>query len=103
MVVNSKRPPLSKNEAIDTCRKYLSDGNLTWTPHLKKRMDERNISIRDVINAIEVGKIVKTPEWNAEFGEYNYLVKGKDIEGANLSVRVAISEETEMLTLITVY
>jgi len=61
LVVNSKRPPpLSKNEAIDTCRKYLNEGKLTWAPHLKKRMDERNISIRDVINAIEVGKIVKT-------------------------------------------
>jgi hypothetical protein len=30
-------------------------------------MEERNISIGDVINAVEGGKIVKMPEWKAVY------------------------------------
>jgi pyruvate/2-oxoglutarate dehydrogenase complex dihydrolipoamide acyltransferase (E2) component len=104
LVVDSKKPPpLSKNEAINTCRKYLNEGKVTWSPHLKQRMKERNISIRDVINTVEGGTIVKTPEWKEEYGEYNYFIRGKDIEGTKLTVKVAISEEEEMLTFITVF
>jgi hypothetical protein len=103
VIDSNKSPPLLKNEAIDTCRKYLNEGKVSWSPHLKRRMEERNISIRDVINTVEGGRIVGTPEWKEEYGEYNYLIRGKDIEGANLTVKVAISEEAEMLTFITVF
>ena len=104
MTADSNKPrPLSKSEAIDTCRKYLSEGKVTWSPHLKQRMEERNISIGDVINAVEGGKIVKMPEWKADYGEYNYLIRGKDIEGVKLTVKVAISQKKEMLTFITVF
>lgn len=104
MGVDSKKPPpLSKSEAIETCRKYLNEGKVTWPPHLKQRMEERNISIRDVINTVEGGKLVRAPEWNERYREYNYLIRGRDIEGAKLTVKVAISEEEEMLTCITVF
>ena len=64
---SDKPPPLSKNEAVDTCRKYLGEGKVTWSPHLKQRMEERNISIGDVINAVAGGNTVKMPEWKAVY------------------------------------
>ena len=99
----SKTPPLSPKDAIKAARRYLNECPVTWKNHVKQRMEERNISIRDVINTVEGGKLVRRPEWNEKYGEYNYLIRGRDIEGAKLTVKVAISEEEGMLTFITVF
>jgi len=78
-------------------------GQLTWTEHFKKRMDKRNIIIRDVLNAFGSARISRPPEWNEEFKEYNYFITGPDIEGTDLTVRIAIADQDEMITLITLY
>jgi len=57
----------------------------------------------DVLNVFENGRISKPPEWNKEYEEYNYFVTGEDIEGEELTLRIAISEEEDMITLITPY
>ncbi len=73
------------------------------TGHFKGRMDDRKITMTDVFSAIESGTIAKAPEWNQDFQEYNYFIKGKDKEGEEVTVKVAIAVEDEILTLITCY
>jgi hypothetical protein len=66
-------------------------------------MEERHITVRDVLNAIDTGGILKPPEWNDETTRYNYFITGKDIEGEELTLKIAISDDEEMIFLITTY
>jgi hypothetical protein len=101
--INPKRPHkwLSGKSVLEKARKYLNSGNVISTPHLKKRMEEKHFDMHDVINIIENGKILKPPEWNEEFGQFRYVVKGKDVEGVELNIVITISTKEEILTIIT--
>ena len=96
----SKTPPLSNKFAIKAARKYP---NITWGPHVKQRMEERDISIRDVLNIIDSGKINDPPEYDNEHENYTYRIIGKDIDGKKRTLVVGINQKEEMLELITVY
>jgi len=66
-------------------------------------MDKRNVTLQDIIYLVETGKIKEDPEWNNDYGEYNYCIIGEDIEGIELSIIIAISTKNEELNLITVF
>jgi hypothetical protein len=100
----SNRPdPLTDLEILEISRRYLTSGQIVYKQHFKERMDQRNISLQDVINAVENGKITKRPEWNNTYHEYNYFITGEDIEGVELTLKVAISTKDEMLIFLTPY
>jgi len=132
-----RRPdPLPDREVLRLSKRYLSRGGIIPTGHFKGRMNDRKITMTDLFSVIEGGTIAKAPEWNKDFQEYNYFIKGKDIEGEEVTVnpdpalkrgtlgfpriysihprdkslgflrggvKVAISVEDEILTLITCY
>ena len=66
-------------------------------------MNERNVSLQDVIYLIENGKVTQKVEWNNDYQEYNYYINGTDIEGSELTVKLAISNKDEELSLLTVF
>jgi hypothetical protein len=102
--IKEKRyPPLSDQVALDIVKRCTTNGQMTWTPHFKSQMRLRRILMSDVLNVFDNGRISKPPEWNEEYEEYNYFVTAEDIEGAELTLRIAISEEEDIITLITVY
>jgi len=98
-----KTSPLSNKAAIKAARRYLNDGQITWKPHMKQRMEERNISIRDVLAIIDGGRINDEPEYDEEHGNYEYHIIGRDVEGKKRTLIVGIDENEETLELITVY
>ena len=57
----------------------------------------------DVLNALSAPRISRAPEWNKEFKEYNYFITGRDVERTDLTLRIAIADQDEMITLITSY
>ncbi len=65
-------------------------------------MDQRNVSLQDVINVIENGRVAKT-EWHNDYDRYHYSIAGQDIEGIPLTVVIALSSKDEMLILITAF
>ena len=103
IIEKKKYPPLPDKLVLDIVKRCTTDGQLTWKPHFKKRMEQRHISIGDVLNAIDTGRISKSPEWNDEHAEYNYYITGRDIEGEELTIKIAISDNEEMTILITPY
>ena len=103
-VLGKKRyPPLPDSLVLNIVKRCTTVGQLTWKPHFKERMEQRHISIRDVLNAIDTGGILRPPEWNDETTRYNYFITGKDIEGEELTLKIAISNDEEMTILITLY
>ena len=91
MASSPRRPdPLPDGEVLRLSRKYLSSGAIIPTGHFKDRMDDRKTTMSDVFSAMETGAIAKAPEWNIHFEEYNYFTGGKDNEGEELTIKVAI-------------
>ncbi|OGQ01032.1 MAG: hypothetical protein A2026_06750 [Deltaproteobacteria bacterium RBG_19FT_COMBO_46_12] len=88
---------------MDIVKRCTANGQVTWSPHFKSRMRQRKILISDVVNVFDNGRISRPPEWNEDYEEYNYFITGEDIEGTELTLRIAISEEEDMVTLITPY
>jgi hypothetical protein len=102
--IKEKRyPPLSDQVALDIVKRCTTNGQVMWTPHFKSQMRLRKILMSDVLNVFDNGRISRPPEWNEECGEYIYFVTEKDIEGTELTLKIAISEEKDMITLITLY
>jgi len=104
VVRHPRRPdPLPDREVLELSKRYLSSGGIIPTGHFKARMEDRRITMTDIFSTIETGAITKAPEWNEDFQEYNYFIKGQDSEGEEVTVKIAISIEDEVLTLITCY
>jgi Domain of unknown function (DUF4258) len=99
----SKTPPLSPKDAIQAARRYLNEGQVTWKSHMKERMEERNISLSDVMSIVDTGKINSAPEYDDEHVNYTYRIIGQDVDGKRRSLIVGIDDKEEMLELITVY
>jgi hypothetical protein len=95
--------PLSSLEVLSLARKYITSGVTIYKDHFKKRMDERNVSLQDVIFLIETGEAREEPEWSNDYNEYNYYIEGNDIEGDNLTVKIALSTKNEEIIFITVF
>jgi hypothetical protein len=66
-------------------------------------MQKRNVLMSDVLNVLDNGRISKPPEWNQDYEEYNYFISEEDSEGMKLTLKIAISEEKDRVTLVTVY
>jgi hypothetical protein len=66
-------------------------------------MQKRNVLMSDVLNVLDNGRISKPPEWNQDYEEYNYFISEEDSEGMKLTLKIAISKEKDVVTLVTVY
>ena len=44
---------------IETIKKYVEKRKIDWTVHCLNRLNQRNISIIDVKNAINTGRIIE--------------------------------------------
>jgi hypothetical protein len=96
-------PPPSNRHTIKAIRKFLNEWQVTWKRHMKERMEERNISISDVMNIVDAGKINGPPEYDDKYGCYEYHIAGRDLDGKKRTLIVGINEKEEVLELITVY
>jgi hypothetical protein len=99
-MTGGERPqPISPNGVIAALHRILEEGRVIPTGHIRQRMRQRHFDIQDVLHVLEHGSIIRPPEWNETYREWNYDIEGTDIEGEALTIRVAIAEDT--LTLIT--
>ena len=59
--------------------------------------------MRDVLNCLKRGMIYEEPEPHPKTNYWTYRVKGKTIEGENLTVVLNIDAEEQQIVLITVF
>lgn len=88
---------------MDIVKSCTTNGEMAWTPHFKIQMQKRNVLMSDVLNVLDNGRISKPPEWNQDYEEYNYFISEEDSEGMKLTLKITISKEKDMVTLVTVY
>ena len=59
-IVNINKIP-SPDEAEKIIGALVRNGQITWTEHCKKRMEEREITMPQIINCLLKGKVTKPP------------------------------------------
>lgn len=82
-------------------RECLEKGNLRYFPHAEQRLDERRLDKADVRYVLQHGRHEKRKdEYKAEYGTWNYAIRGKTIDGKD--VRVAVTFIDPYLMIVSV-
>jgi len=84
---------------IDALRKLCDSGNIKWTIHVIRRLQERLIYREDVYNVIYHGKIIE--QYPDAFPNPACLIAGKTLKG--MPLHVVIGADGVILTVITAY
>jgi len=84
---------------IDSLRKLCKDECIAITKHARTRLVERNIFIKDIVNAIKTGEIIKQYEDDKPFP--SCLLLGQNVEKEYIHIVASIDNET--LYIITAY
>lgn len=79
---------------IEKLRGYCVDESFTVSKHANKRMQERGISLEDVISCILTGDIIES--YPGDFPFPSFLVLGEDVHGDPL--HVVMSSEGHLIT-----
>ena len=84
---------------IEVIREFITKRKVDWTIHCLNRLNQRNISIYDVKNAIQNGKIIEY-----YYDDYPYpscLILGYNINYKKIHIVCGISSDT--VHMITAY
>jgi hypothetical protein len=99
------RPTPLTNEEVEAyiegwCRLQVK---LIPSKHFQKQGQARNITVADAKDILTRGRVVGNPEWNDNFGDWTYAVRGMDVEGDELEIRIGILRDREAIVLVTAY
>jgi hypothetical protein len=97
--------PLTERALRDLIRVTLEKGYYTESLHRANDHPERNISLDDIIHGLERDgwKFRKTPDWDDEHASYEYLIRTVDIEGEELTIKLAAYPREKRIKVITAW
>ncbi|MBI5886546.1 MAG: DUF4258 domain-containing protein [Deltaproteobacteria bacterium] len=87
----------AKSQAVKLIRKNLVNGGVATTAHFRQRMEQRKVSMQDVIYLLKTGSIFDEPELDMKVNQWKYKVEGKTIDGASLAIVVALEADKNIL------
>ena len=91
--------PLRRREAAQRVRGLAGDtSNLNWTEHACQRMEEREITTRQVLSTLRLGQADGDPIADQDGGWKLAMVK----RSAGRSVRVVVALDDSQLFIVTV-
>lgn len=85
--------------SIEEFQKMNQLDKIAITKHARERLEERRISVDDIVSCIKIGEIIKQYEDDKPLP--SCLVLGKSIEGKPL--HIVVSKDEEFIYLITAY
>ena len=93
---------LKNPNILSIARKAIAEGNYTPVDHAKLRLDEREVTIQEMEQAITRGRHEKSKdEYKFEYKSWNYSIRGKTLDDRELRVAVSLDTTTGLL-IITV-
>ena len=95
-------PPLNSVEALEAIRSLLEGGSdaISFARHARERGRARRFNRRDIEHVLRSGT-VGDARWNDRFGNWTYRVRGTDLDGAELTVVIALDPAWARITIIT--
>lgn len=99
--LNPKR--LSKRKATRIFRDAAQDSSRVYvTVHAESRMEDRDITLTQILKVLRTGTIYDGPEDNPLYDNWECGVKGFSA-GENIRLRVGIERDEKDITIITVF
>ena len=92
---------MDKQKAKRLLRSIALDKCLAFSKHCRKRMGEREVTVDDFLNVLFWGKVTEVSK-SEEHNNFRCTVKGKDLDGDVLVLKVAILEKDNSILCITV-
>ena len=98
-----KGQPLSVQGLRQFVDRAVNRGFVREAWHSETERAHRNISDDDVIFGLERKgwTLARTPDYDADHGNWEYLIKTTDIEGEELHLKVAVYPEEGRLKVVT--
>ena len=84
---------------IEELRALNSPEHIAITEHARRRLVERGISVRDIIQCIDIGEAIKQYEDDKPFP--SCLILGDGVDGN--PIHVVVSHDDDWIYLITAY
>ena len=92
---------MNKMQAQTYLRGFAKVGTIRLTRHCRSRMKERDATTEDMLQVLMWGQVLDLKE-NLEHGNWECVIKGKDIDSEELTFVVAICIEDNLVLCITV-
>ena len=84
-------------QALKRIKKNLTNGKTYPTKHFRERLTERKISMQDANYVLKRGNITDEPELDIKTHHWKYKVRGKTVDNEQVSVVVALSDDSSIL------
>jgi hypothetical protein len=98
------QPALDENRLQEVVQRITNYGKIREMRHSSKDRSYRNISEDDILAMLQGNwKLVATPDWDEAHRGWEYKIKGSDIEGDELVLKIAVNEELQRIDIITKY
>ncbi len=78
-------------------------GRVRITKHSKVRMNERNITMQDILCAFRNGKVIDDSELDIGTNCWKYKMVGNGIDNNDLTITVTINAKEKYVVIITVF
>lgn len=92
----------SKREALKLIRRIVQEGKVILSKHARQRMQERKVTVEDILFIVKNGIINTEPEIHIKTGRWTYRVEGKDLDERSIHLLVDIYEEDVIIIVLTV-
>jgi hypothetical protein len=93
----------SKADATRIIKRIARNGIVSPTIHAGERMNQRNISMQDILFAIRNGKVIKEPKFDGDAKQWKYKFVGNGIDVKSLTIIINIYDKQERIVIVTVY
>ncbi len=101
-VLQFRRAPLSREDAIAIVRAAVGTERLGWTDHALQALEDRSISSRLVLRTLADGVPRHDPVWKEAFSDWA-CVFHRVCSGRPVKAIVGIDEGRQDVSVITVY
>jgi hypothetical protein len=98
--VAARPKPLSDEDISRIIRNALDRGAVLPSNHFRQRMRQRNFNMQDAIAVLENRSGVKAV-WNDTADTWNYDARGHDLDGNELTIRIAPTDDDSGIVLVT--
>jgi hypothetical protein len=98
--VAARPKPLSGEDISKIISNALDRGPVLPSNHFRRRMRERNFSMQDTVAVLEERRRIK-PVWNDIADTWNYDVRGYDLDGNELTIRIVPTDDDTGIVLVT--
>lgn len=92
--------PLSDEDISKIISNALDRGPVLPSNHFRRRMRERNFDMEDTVAVLEECRRIKAV-WNDIADTWNYDVRGHDLDGNELTIRIVPTDDDTGIVLVT--